>query len=360
MIVPGQAEALERWRVALVDPSDFTPAYDLALAHGLLEAGHTVRLIGKHGFNEAERPAFRHEHFYRGLDRPMMRRLPAPLLQSIKGISHGFDIARLGRALKGWRPDIAHFQWLPLPLMDGLFLPAIQRSIPLVITLHDSNPYNGEAAGVMQLGYLAVIRRADAVIVHTVQAEARLAALGLTPSSVHRLPHGMLHRAQHASPEPRSRRNDSRLRLLQFGKIRAYKGVDVLLDALAQLAPEDRARLHVRIVGRPYIDTSPLRKFVHEHGLEMTVEFRFDFVDEEEISELFANTDAALFPYREIDASGVAMTAVAYGLPVLASAVGGFSEQFRDGREARLVPPGDAVSLAERAARVGPSAGSAG
>jgi glycosyltransferase involved in cell wall biosynthesis len=89
-----------------------------------------------------------------------------------------------------------------------------------------------------------------------------------------------------------------------------------------------------------------LRKFVHEHGLEMTVEFRFDFVDEEEISGLFANSDAALFPYREIDASGVAMTAVAYGLPVLASAVGGFSEQFRDGREARLVPPGNAVSLA--------------
>ena len=40
-------------RVALIDPGDFTPAYDLALAHGLIESGHAVRLIGKHGFREA-------------------------------------------------------------------------------------------------------------------------------------------------------------------------------------------------------------------------------------------------------------------------------------------------------------------
>ena len=161
------------------------------------------------------------------------------------------------------------------------------------------------------------------MIVHTVQAEARLAELGLPSSCVHRLPHGLLHTNESVSPEPPSPRSDFRLRLLQFGKIRAYKGVDVLLTALAKLEPQDRARLHVRIVGRPYIDTGPLREFVHEHGLETTVEFRFDFVDEGEISGMFANSDAALFPYREIDASGVAMTAVAHGIPVLASAIGG-------------------------------------
>lgn len=346
MMGPRLAEAHERLRVALIDPGDFTPAYDLALANGLIESGHSVQLIGKHGFREARRPAFRLEHFYRGLDRPMVRRLPAPLFRSIKGIRHGLDLASLARTLKNWRPDIVHFQWLPLPLMDRLFLPRLQRFVPLVITLHDSNPYNGAVGRLMRLGYLAMIQKADAVIVHTAQAEARLAELGLPSSRVHRLPHGLLHTNESVSPEPPSPRSDSRLRLLQFGKIRAYKGVDVLLTALAKLEPQDRARLHVRIVGRPYIDTGPLREFVHEHGLETTVEFRFDFVDEGEISGMFANSDAALFPYREIDASGVAMTAVAHGIPVLASAIGGFHEQFRDGREARLVPPGDAACLA--------------
>ena len=59
MIGPRLAEAHDCLRVALIDPGDFTPEYDLALADGLIESGHTVRLIGKHGFREARRPAFR-------------------------------------------------------------------------------------------------------------------------------------------------------------------------------------------------------------------------------------------------------------------------------------------------------------
>lgn len=157
MIGPRLAEAHDCLRVALIDPGDFTPEYDLALADGLIESGHTVRLIGKHGFREARRPAFRLEHFYRGLDRPVVRRLPAPLFRSIKGIRHVLDLASLAGTLRNWRPDIAHFQWLPLPLMDRLFLPRLQRFVPLVITLHDSNPYNGAVGRLMRLGYLAMI-----------------------------------------------------------------------------------------------------------------------------------------------------------------------------------------------------------
>jgi glycosyltransferase involved in cell wall biosynthesis len=336
----------QRWRVALIDPGDFTPAYDLALANGLLDAAHEICCIGSYGFHEAGRLAFRHEHFYRGLDRPLMRQLPATLLRAAKGASHGLDMATLGKRLQDWRPDIVHFQWLALPSLDRLFLPRLRRSAPLVFTLHDSNPYNGTAQWIMRIGYMAVVRGADAVIVHTAQAKERLSALGLPPERVHLLPHGLLHASGGAPPKPRLRRDDARLCLLQFGKIRPYKGVDVLLEALARLAPEERARLHVKIVGKPYIETAPLQRFVNEHGLSTSVEFRFDFIDERELGGLFAAADAALFPYREIDASGVAMTAVAHGLPILASAIGGFHEQFQDGREARLVPPGDPVALA--------------
>ena len=104
----------------------------------------------------------------------------------------------------------------------------------------------------------------------------------------------------------------------------------MLLEAIARLRPEHRTRLEVTIVGQPYIDTSAYRAFVREHGLEETVKFRFGFVEEVEIDRLFADA---------VDASGVAMTAVAHGLPILASAIGGFKEQFEDGREGRLVPP---------------------
>jgi glycosyltransferase involved in cell wall biosynthesis len=346
IVRPQLVKTHERWRVALIDPGDFTPAYDLALANGLLKAGHEVRHVGKYGFDEAARPAFRYEHFYRGLNHSLARQLPAPLLRSVKGICHGLNMASLSKMLRNWRPDVVHFQWLSLPLVDRLFLPQLQQLAPLVLTLHDSNPYNNAAGWIMKVGYLAMVHRADAVIVHTAQAEARLAASGLDPGRVYQLPHGLLHMTESTAHKPRSRHSGTRLCLLQFGKIRSYKGVDVLLEALARLAPEERARLHVKIVGQPYLDTVPLQRFVSERGLNATVEFRFDFVDEREIAGLFASADAALFPYREIDASGVAMTAVAHGLPILASAIGGFSELFRDGCEARLVPPGDPAALA--------------
>ena len=90
--------------------------------------------------------------------------------------------------------------------IDGQAVPATTTAfVPLVITLHDSNPYNGAVGRLMRLGYLAMIQKADAVIVHTVQAEARLAEFGLPSSLVHRLPHGLLHTNESVSPEPPSR-----------------------------------------------------------------------------------------------------------------------------------------------------------
>src|SRR4051794_35002563 len=63
-------------KIALVDPGDFTPAYNFALASGLAETGHDVRQYGCHGFNEAVRTEFRRDHFYRPLNHPLAQSLP--------------------------------------------------------------------------------------------------------------------------------------------------------------------------------------------------------------------------------------------------------------------------------------------
>ncbi|MCB2010750.1 MAG: glycosyltransferase, partial [Geminicoccaceae bacterium] len=70
------------------------------------------------------------------------------------------------------------------------------------------------------------------------------------------------------------------------------------------------------------------------------------FLSEARMEELLDRADAALFAYREIDASGVALSAVSRGLPILASAIGGFAEMFEDGEGAELVPAGDVEVIA--------------
>ena len=69
------------------------------------------------------------------------------------------------------------------------------------------------------------------------------------------------------------------------------------------------------------------------------------FVADDEVAAYFRRADLVVLPYREIDQSGVLFTALAFGAPLVLSAVGGFPEVAADGAAA-LVAPGDAAALA--------------
>jgi glycosyltransferase involved in cell wall biosynthesis len=231
--------------------------------------------------------------------------------------------------------------------MDRWIIRSLRRRVPVVLTLHDSNPYQGAASWLMRRGYANLLRTFDAIVVHTHQAHRRAAAMGIDTACIYRIPHGLLGQSDHAATTPQRRAPRDRLALLQFGKIKPYKGVDLLLEALTLVPRRLRDRLDVRIVGKPYMDTAGIEQFVHANDLAGCVTLRFEFVSEAEEERLFAEADAIVLPYREIDASGVAMSAIARGVPVLATAVDGFRELFEREGGARLVPTADAVALSE-------------
>jgi glycosyltransferase involved in cell wall biosynthesis len=186
----------------------------------------------------------------------------------------------------------------------------------------------------------------DAIIVHTRQAQQRAESIGVDPAVIHRIPHGLLGNRSHLIPFVKRRPLRDRLVLLQFGKIKPYKGIDLLLKALTLVPRELHNRLDVRIVGKPYMDTAGMEQYVEANDLAGCITFRFEFVSEAEEERLFADADAVILPYRAIDASGVMMTAIARGVPILATDIGGFRELFEsEGGGALLVPPGDAAAL---------------
>ncbi len=333
-------------RVALIDPSLFTLPYDRRLAQGLEQGGHHVTLYSRRpGADDNESgdvtlaPAF-----YRLAGHPVATRLPRPLRLGLKGLDHWVSMARLRRILAREAPDVIHFQWLPLPVLDLRFLAGLRALAPLVLTLHDTQPFNGNpSARLQRIGVEAAIARFDRVIVHTGQGRERLISLGLAADTVACLPHGLL---EDVVPAPADLM-DGPLTFLLIGKIKPYKGLDVLIEAFARLPAAQRDQARLRVVGKPYMDMAPLLARTEALGISHRLEFDGRFVSDTAFAELMGVPGTvAVFPYREIEASGVLGLAVGSGRPILASALGGFSETLVDGLHGRLLPPGDVDALA--------------
>ena len=94
------------------------------------------------------------------------------------------------------------------------------------------------------------------------------------------------------------------------------------------------------------MDIQPLLDRISALGLEETVELRPRRLSEAEMANLFQAADCFVFPYRQIDASGVYFLTKALGKWLIASQVGIFAEEVREGEQGTLVPPEDAAALA--------------
>ncbi len=336
-------------RIALIDPSLFSLPYDRALASGLGRIGHAVALHGR-GLRSGDGspgPIAIHKSFYPMSEGRLVQSLPGPLRLGLKGIDHAWSMWRLIERLRREAPDVIHFQWLPLPVMDRAFLGALRRVAPIVLTVHDTNPFNGEAsASIQRRGVETCLFQFDRLIVHTKQGEGRLQTIGIPNERIAVLPHGMLVDPCPTAPDAM----DGRLTFLLFGKIKPYKGADLLIKALAGLPPALRAQARVRIVGKPYMDVAVLQAQAAAAGV--TVEIETGFVEEEDIAGFFSHGTVATFPYREIEASGVLFLALAHGRPIIASRLGAFGELLTDGRHGSLVPVEDVPALTGALARM--------
>ena len=190
---------------------------------------------------------------------------------------------------------------------------------PRVLTAHDvlpREPQPGQLAG-----QRALYERMDAIVVHSEHGAARLRdELGLDPARVHVIPHGALDGLTDAAGgrgAAAGARASAGPVVLFFGLLRPYKGVDVLLEAWRRA--ERPAGAELWIAGMPRMDVvvRPRRPGVRT---------ALRFVSGAELAGAFRAADLVVLPYREIDQSGVLFTALAFGKPLLLTAVGGFPE----------------------------------
>ncbi|MFN8160361.1 MAG: glycosyltransferase family 4 protein [Solirubrobacterales bacterium] len=321
-------------RVQLVDPSAFTPQYDRALAAALAGAGLEVGLLtSRFLYGELPPPegfAVR-ELFYR---RTSARGLAAPGRRALKAAEHLAGMARLRGALDA---DVVHYQWLTAPALDRWLLPPPR---PRVMTAHyvlTPRPSRRELRTARGL-----FGAMDAVIAHSEAGAGRLRELlGPGGPPVRVIPHGALDyltRLGSERPLPAELEGAEGPVILFFGLLRPYKGLDVLLRAFAGLNGAE-----LWIVGNPRMPLEELRGLAARAPGK--VRFVTRYVEEAEIPAIFRRAEVVVLPYRDAEHSGVLYTALAFGRPMVLSAVGGFPELAEDHGAARLVAPGDPEAL---------------
>lgn len=325
----------------MVDPSLFTTPYDEALVDALARVGADVKLLGRSPRRGEVLPGVPFEpHFYRWSD-TLPRRIGKPGA-ALKALEHCIGMASL--ALTKPRGSVTHFQWLPFPLADRAALRLCGRKGPVVVTVHDTTPFNGAPTSVWQLhGFTAALAAADRLIVHTQAGLERLVATGLDHERIRCIPHGPLGGFEDIPPPDRT----GPVTLVAFGKMRPYKGIDLLVEALAALGPDERRALRVIVAGEPMMDLGPIEARIAAAGLADTIALRPGYLDEASIRSLLTEADGFVFPYREIEASGVLFLVQGLGRWIIASRLGAFAETILDGESGRLVPAEDIPALAE-------------
>ena len=170
----------------------------------------------------------------------------------------------------------------------------------------------------------ALLSRADTVIAHSAAqaAQARDLVPGATVRTVAMPPHLPASLSQNQGTERAEVSAPARTRLLFFGIVRPYKGLDVLLRALAQ-AP---AHVTLTVAGEFWGDSTEMDNLIAELGLADRVTLRPGYVPADEIPALFGAADALVMPYREATASQNALLAFAHGVPVITTTAGALAE----------------------------------
>ncbi|MBK9336349.1 MAG: glycosyltransferase [Lewinellaceae bacterium] len=132
--------------------------------------------------------------------------------------------------------------------------------------------------------------------------------------------------------------------VLFFGFIRAYKGLDLLLEALVETPG-----VHALIAGECYEDWQPYQTIIEKNNLAERVHLHTDFIPADQVRLYFSAADLVVQPYRSATQSGISQVAYHFDKPMVVTNVGGLPEIVTDGVSGYVVvPTAGAIAVAVR------------
>jgi D-inositol-3-phosphate glycosyltransferase len=186
-----------------------------------------------------------------------------------------------------------------------------------------------------------LLQQLDLAVVHNADAarEIRQISQGRTPCVSRSLP------SPWATPPQINESNipsGTALRLLFFGTVRPYKGLDTLLRALAQVP-----NCELLVAGEFWEKQEIYDELIARLGISERVTLQTGYVQAKEIPQIFSKADVLVLPYKSATGSIVRELGFDFGLPVVASDVGSLGEGIISGQNGEVVPAGDSSALAQ-------------
>ena len=307
--------------------------YSLEYANALAKNGVRVTLVA---------PARSFRDFVQYVDNTVdIQLLDWPRHRSLKNVIFLF---RLFFLIESLRPNIVHFlsegiSWL------SFVVPFLSRKYPIVTTMHDVEYHLGDhASRRVPRGFAnQLIARSDKVLVHgaNLRSDAERRYPKLT-TKFEIIPHLVLLRYfDIAKRNGMCRKDDPTINVLFFGRIYAYKGLDVLIRSVPLVAKRF-SNIRIVIAGTGE-DIDKYKRMMQDPSY---FEIRNRHIPDEEVAQLFTDADIVVLPYVEASQSGVLAIAFAFGKAVIVTDVGELASAVEGGKTGLIIPTRDEGALA--------------
>lgn len=125
---------------------------------------------------------------------------------------------------------------------------------------------------------------------------------------------------------------------LFFGLVRAYKGLDLLIDAFAD-ARLRKFPVKLIVAGEFYEDPKPFLEQIEKYGLQDSVIIQNQYISDDDVKYYFNTSDIVVQPYKSATQSGVTQIAYHFEKPMLVTNVGGLGEIIPNGIAGYVVEP---------------------
>lgn len=239
---------------------------------------------------------------------------------------------RIVSRIKSFDPDVLYFEQFDNPFIT-IYLYLLMYKKRMVIGVHDVKPHSNHANRLTKFHknvYLRVFKNYH--LFSNSQRDYFESNYG--KANIFVIP---LNLKDFGNPEKREMPSNT-LKLLFFGKIHKYKGLDILIESINALP--NSYDVSVTIAGN-------CKNFeIYENLIKRKAyDFKIGFIENDMIPGLFSNHDFLVLPYKDVTQSGPLYIAYNYNLPIIASDLPEFKEHIKDGYNGFLFAANDSISL---------------